>query len=129
MAQKFKAMGAYACSKASRARDKSGWAVLNNAKRRPGYGRTTGMRRVIARAEPAAIGCFCVFAEGGCSLSDCFTDRVQVRCDCLRMWTNFGQNGFKIEPAQGTGSDRKDAKAVVPDCSARAVLARDAFLL
>ena len=58
-------------------------------------------------------GGFCVFAKGGCSLSDCFTDRVQGRCDCLRMWTNFSQNGFKIEPAQGTGSDRKVAKAAI----------------
>ncbi|OQV42843.1 hypothetical protein BZ160_01575 [Pantoea vagans] len=65
-------MGAYACSKASRAVDKKGGSVLNNANRWPGYGRTTGMRRVIARAENAMNGGFCVFAKGGSSLSDCF---------------------------------------------------------
>ncbi|MDQ0021083.1 hypothetical protein J2X94_003258 [[Curtobacterium] plantarum] len=41
---------------------------MNNAKRWPGYGRTSGMRCVIARAEPARDGVFCVFAKGVCSL-------------------------------------------------------------
>ncbi|VXB77847.1 conserved hypothetical protein [Pantoea brenneri] len=50
-AVKRKATGAYACSKAARAGDK-------NATRWPGYRRTSGMRCVIARAEPATDGAF-----------------------------------------------------------------------
>jgi len=44
-------------------------AFLNNAKRWPVYGRTSGMRCVIARAEHARDGVFCVFAKGVCALS------------------------------------------------------------
>ncbi|KGD79038.1 hypothetical protein ID11_02580 [Pantoea vagans] len=36
-------------------------AFLNNATRWPGYGRTSGMRCVIARAEHAMDGGFCDF--------------------------------------------------------------------
>ncbi len=53
-----KATGAYAWSKASRAMDKKPGAFLNNAKRWPGCGRTSGMRCVIARAAPARDGVF-----------------------------------------------------------------------
>ena len=53
-----KARGTYACSKAARAGDKTPGAFLNNATRWPGYGCTSGMRRVIARAEPARDGVF-----------------------------------------------------------------------
>jgi hypothetical protein len=49
---KLKAMGAQACSKTLRPRTKTPGAFLNNAKRWPGYGRTSGMRCVIVRAEP-----------------------------------------------------------------------------
>lgn len=42
---------------------------MNNATRWPGYGRTSGMRCVIARAEHARDGVFCVFAKGVCALS------------------------------------------------------------
>ena len=44
-------------------------AFLNNAKGWPVYGRTSGMRCVIARAEHARDGVFCVFAKGVCALS------------------------------------------------------------
>ena len=55
------------------ARIKTPGAFLNNAKRWPGYGCTSGMRCVIARVEPARDGVFaalrlCGFAEGVCSL-------------------------------------------------------------
>ncbi|WP_314918647.1 hypothetical protein [Pantoea brenneri] len=50
-------------------RTKTPGAFLNNAKRWPVYGRTSGMRCVIARAEPARDGVFCVFAKGVCALS------------------------------------------------------------
>ncbi len=53
-----KATGAYDWSKASRAMDKKPGAFLNNAKRWPGCGRTSGMRCVIARAAPARDGVF-----------------------------------------------------------------------
>ncbi|GME33046.1 hypothetical protein ACJ2_22130 [Pantoea sp. QMID2] len=51
------------------ARIKTPGAFLNNATRRPGYGRTSGMKWVIARAELAMDGIFCVFEEGTGSLS------------------------------------------------------------
>ncbi|PHP95413.1 hypothetical protein CBF17_001770 [Pantoea agglomerans] len=49
--------------KASRAMDKikTSGAFLNNAKRWPGYGRTSGMRCVIAWAERVTDDGFCVF--------------------------------------------------------------------
>ena len=49
--------------------DKNAGSVFEQRKALARYGRTSGMRCVIARAEHARDGVFCVFAKGVCALS------------------------------------------------------------
>ncbi|GEM_PF-2416711 len=59
----------------------------------------------MVRAEPARDGGFCVFAEGVCSLSHYLKHQKE--------WSDAASKliRFKSKPAQGTGSERKVAKA------------------
>ncbi|KDA94784.1 hypothetical protein T296_09555 [Pantoea agglomerans Eh318] len=54
-------------------RTKNAGSVFEQRNALARFGRTSGMRCVIAYAEPASDGVFCVLAEGVCSLSQHIT--------------------------------------------------------